>query len=201
MNPHAARGRLAASLRLLAAPLLDAQRRAWESGDHPGILLAGAVISSLINAAAGRAHLDGGGGRPSVVMNDGEHFAIFRRMHLDAPGQPAPSGEFRVRFQTRMAPQLNELFAWLPIPLFSGLPGFRDKTWLVNQETGFSAGIYHWQTVADAARYARSPALAFMTRRSVPGTVRHQVGPATDDLASPWPPEDNQAAEPAPDQI
>ena len=90
MNPHAARGRLAASLRLLAAPLLDAQRRAWESGDHPGILFAGAVISSLINAVAGRAHLDGGDGRPSVVMNDGEQLAIFRRMHLDAPGQPAP---------------------------------------------------------------------------------------------------------------
>ena len=82
MNPHAARGRPAASLRLLAAPLLDAQRRAWESGDHPGILFAGAVISSLINAAAGRAHLDGGDGRPSVVMNDGEQ---LRHLPSDAP--------------------------------------------------------------------------------------------------------------------
>ena len=86
-----------------------------------------------------------------------------------------------------MAPRLNQWFSWLTIPLFSGLPGFCDKTWLVDDATGFSAGIYHWQTVADAARYARSPALGFMTRRSLPGTASYWVGPAGADLTRPWP--------------
>ncbi len=88
-----------------------------------------------------------------------------------------------------MAPRLNEWFSWLPVPLFSGLPGFCDKTWLVDEETGFSAGVYHWQTLEDAGRYARSPALAFMTRRAVGGTVSHWVGPASSSLVDPWPPD------------
>lgn len=185
---------LAALLRLAARPLLDAQERAWESGNHPGTLLAGAIVRSLTNGVAGRAHIHGAGRGEPVRMQDGEQLTIFRRMRLDARGEPAPSGEFRVRFHTRMAPRLNQWFSWLTIPLFSGLPGFRDKTWLVNQATGFSAAIYHWQTIADADRYAHSPALAFMTRRSLPGTCSHWVGPASHDLTRPWPPDQRQPA-------
>ena len=185
---RSARGDLAAVLRLATRPLLEGQQHAWESGGHPGTLLAGAVTRSLLNALAGRAHIRTPAPGELVVMQDGEPLTVFRRMHLDAVGQPAPAGEFRVRFRTRMAPRLNQWFSWLTIPLFSGLPGFRDKTWLVDEATGFSAGIYHWQSVADAARYARSPALGFMTRRSLPGTASYWVGPAGADLTRPWPP-------------
>jgi hypothetical protein len=36
-------------------------------------------------------------------------------------------------------------------------------------------GVYAWQTVADAQAYAHSIALRFMTGRSVPGSVSHQI--------------------------
>jgi hypothetical protein len=186
---RAARQPFAALLTFIAHPLLDAQQRASESGDHAALLLTGAFVRSLINVVAGRVHIDGSRRGEEIVMADSELVTIFRQMHLHAPGTSAPSGEFRVRFHSRMAPRLNEWFSWLTIPLFSGLPGFRDKTWLVNEATGFSAGIYHWQTMEDAARYAHSPALGFMTRRSLPGTVSHWVGPPSSDLAGPWPPE------------
>jgi hypothetical protein len=186
---RAARQRLAALLTLIAHPLLDAQQRAWECGDRTAVLLAGAIVRTLINVVAGRLHIDGSRRREEIAMADGERLTIFRQMHLDAPGAPHFTGEFRVRFHSRMAPRLNEWFSWLTIPLFSGLPGFRDKTWLVNGATGFSAGIYHWQTIEDASRYAHSPALAFMTRRSLPDTVSHWVGPPSPDLDGPWPPE------------
>lgn len=196
---RSARGDFAAASRLAARPLLDAQQHAWESGGHPGTLLAGAVTRSLLNALAGRAHIRTPAPGELVVMQDGERLTV-RRMHLDAVGQPAPAGEFRVRFRTRMAPRLNQWFSWLTIPLFSGLPGFCDKTWLVDDATGFSAGIYHWQTVADAAWYARSPALGFMTRRSLPGTASYWVGPAGADPTRPWPPGQPEpgARDPAP---
>ncbi|HZE17630.1 MAG TPA: hypothetical protein VE197_19080, partial [Mycobacterium sp.] len=138
-------------------------------------------------AIAGRAHIQTE--NKQVCMQDGEQLTIFRHMHLDAPDKPGPSGEFRVRFHTCMAPRRNQWFSWLTIPLFSGLPGFRDKSWLVNETTGFSAGIYHWQSIKDAARYARSPALAFMTKRSHPGSTSHWIGPTGDDLTRPWPPD------------
>jgi hypothetical protein len=47
---RSARDDLAAVLRLAARPLLEAQQHAWESGGHPGTLLAGAVTRSLLNA-------------------------------------------------------------------------------------------------------------------------------------------------------
>lgn len=182
--------RLAAVLRLTARPLLAAQQRAWESCNHPGTLVAGALARSLIAGVGELAHIDNSSAGTSVVMHDGEELTIFRQLHLDAPDQPAALGEFRVRFHARMPPRLNQWFSWLTIPLFAGLPGFRDKTWLVNEAAGVSASIYHWQTIDDALRYAQSPALAFMTRRSLPGSTTHWAGPASDQLSRPWPPDD-----------
>ena len=178
--------------RVTTQRLLDAQQRAWESGNHRKILIAAALVRSLINTVAGHSHIDRGRRGETVTMEDGERLTIFRQMHLDVPGAPAPSGEFRVRFHTRMPLRPNEWFSLLTIPLFSGLPGFRDKTWLVNEATGFSAAVYHWQAVEDAARYARSPALAFMTRRSLPGTISHRVGLASNTLTGPWPPDSKE---------
>ncbi len=65
----------------------------------------------------------------------------------------------------------------LAVPFIVGLPGFRAKTWLDDAVTGACHGIYQWDTVEAAERYAGSFAIHFMTRRSRPGSVHYQITP------------------------
>jgi len=117
-------------------------------------------------------------GQPLIL--DGEKWIIFRQVVIDpGPGQPAqPGAVFRPRFHLRgMSARANMLFSWLPVPFFIGLPGLRSKLWLYDPISGDFSGWYEWDSVEDAERYSRSFAVAFMTRRSLPGSVSFQVLP------------------------
>ncbi|MBC8264336.1 MAG: hypothetical protein H8E47_09465 [Anaerolineales bacterium] len=116
----------------------------------------------------------------TLTMEDSQEFTIFRQVIVD-PGkdQPEkPGAVFRVRFRVaNMSPEQNKRFSLLPIPFFVGLPGFRSKLWTLDEANGVFQGIYEWDTVQDAQNYAKSFAMRFMTGRSVPGSVSHQVIP------------------------
>jgi hypothetical protein len=110
----------------------------------------------------------------TLTMEDGEQFTVFRHAKVKGDGEPA--GGFIVRFTpAHMSVRGNIRFSRLPMIPLLGLHGFREKYWCVNPDTGMCLGVYAWQTVADAEAYAASVALRFMTGRSVPGTVSHQV--------------------------
>ena len=81
-----------------------------------------------------------------------------------------------VQFQiSSMTPNQNIRFSRIPIPFFAGLPGFRSKLWLVDEQRGYYQGIYEWDTEKDAQKYASSFAMNFMKRRAVPGTVTYEI--------------------------
>lgn len=116
---------------------------------------------------------------------DGRVFTIFRQIVV-RPGarQPEkPGALFRVRFRvSNMTPTQNKRFSLLPIPFFIGLPGFRSKLWMAGEITSDLQGadyqgIYEWDTVQDAERYAHSFAMKFMMMRSMPGSVSWEVAP------------------------
>jgi hypothetical protein len=113
-----------------------------------------------------------------VTNLDGRPCTVVMQGTIDpAAGEPArPAGLFRVRFHLKcMSPAANRLFLHLPVPLLMGLPGFRSKLWLYDEETGDFQGRYEWDTIADAQRYAHSFAVKFMTWRSLPGSVSYSV--------------------------
>jgi hypothetical protein len=142
---------------------------------HPLSSLAGTIRLLL----RGRVHFPRKRlGQPLIL--DGEKWIIFRQVVIDpGPGQPAqPGAVFRPRFHLRgMSARANMLFSWLPVPFFVGLPGLRSKLWLYDPASGDFSGWYEWDSVEDAERYSRSFAAAFMTRRSLPGSVSFQVLP------------------------
>ncbi len=119
--------------------------------------------------------------RGEIVTNlDDQHVKVVMQAIVDpTPAAPVrPGGLFRVRFHLKhMSPAANRWFLHLPVPLIVGLPGFRSKLWLYDEETGDFQGRYEWNTVEDAQRYADSVALRFMRRRSVPGSVSFSVTP------------------------
>jgi len=111
-----------------------------------------------------------------VIEYEGQSFTIFRQMLVDTESNAQPPAVFKVRFHVRdMSPGQNKIFSRFMIPFFSGLPGFRSKLWLLNEETGDNMGIYEWATPEDAAFYSRSYAIQFMTRRSNPGSTKFEI--------------------------
>jgi len=113
-----------------------------------------------------------------IALDNGIEWIIFRQVIVDPDErQPQkPGAIFRPRFHiSNMTHKQNRRFSLLLIPFFVGLPGFRSKLWLYNQETGDSSGLYKWDTVKDAENYKNSFAARFLTRRSDPGSVSFEV--------------------------
>lgn len=111
-------------------------------------------------------------------MKDGSNFEIFR--HVIVGNKMSLRNEkgtiFIVRFKlSEMSVEKNIKFSRFPIPMFIGLPGFRAKFWLLNKETGYNQGIYQWKTERDATNYAKSFAIDFMKKRSLPNSISYEI--------------------------
>ena len=115
-----------------------------------------------------------------VTQKDGKEFTIFRQIIRDPDPNDLgpPEAVFKVRFRVAgMSLRTNKIFSLFTIPFFAGLPGFRSKLWLLDENTGFCMGIYEWATIHHAENYSRSFAMNFMTRRSESGSVSFEVIP------------------------
>lgn len=124
-------------------------------------------------AAAHKLRLNTSRLRKSFAVEDG-NYAIFREtVQLDTVGEPVVLVVgFRLKL-IRSSRLLHWLFQGVCIittPIWSGLPGFRVKLWLVDPDTKNYAGIYDWRGVTQAQDYLDYllPILRFF---SVGGTV------------------------------
>ena len=135
-------------------------------------------LRTCIYFLSGRIHFSKNRVGEVIKMENGQQFVIFRQVMID-PGkdQPKkPEATFRVRFRVEhMSPGLNKLFSLLPIPFFVGLPEFRSKLWMLDAVNGEFQGVYEWDTVECAEKYANSFAMKFMTMRAVPGSISHEI--------------------------
>ncbi len=111
-----------------------------------------------------------------IVMEDGTRFRIFRHVRIRTYHRAGPQAVFVVRFKPKgMNIQQNIRFSLLPMLIFMGFRGFREKYWCVNDDTGLCQGVYAWQTLEDARNYSQSIAMRFMTERSYPESVSFQI--------------------------
>lgn len=118
-------------------------------------------------------------------LENGRSYRVFRQIILrPLPGDPAnPQGIFRVWFHSRSSTRFTILYSWLMIPIFAGMPGFRLKFWLVDDASGDFGGIYEWNSLEDAARYANSFAMRLSKLRSLPGCFSAEVFTPADPRA------------------
>jgi hypothetical protein len=123
-----------------------------------------------------RVHYQKGDVGRTITMEDGQTFRIFRHVKIQAANLNKPEGAFVVRFKPKnMTVDQNIRFSHLPMMIFMGFHGFREKYWCVNDETGLCQGVYAWQTYKDAENYSKSIAMRFMTNRSDPESVSARV--------------------------
>ena len=122
----------------------------------------------------------------TLIREDGKSFTVFRHVEMKTKaGQPAlPGGVFRVWFSTKTAVSSTIRLSYMTLFGFLGLPGFRSKLWLLNEETGEFGGIYEWDTEEDAHNYDHSYAMKFSKWRSLPGKFWTDVFTQSDPRAT-----------------
>lgn len=112
----------------------------------------------------------------TIIMEDGQHFKVFRHAVMSTPLNGKNPAIFKVRFNlANMSPKRNIPFSLIPMLFILGLPGFRVKLWTINENNGYFQGIYQWDKLEDAENYANSAALSFMTKRSIPGSISYEI--------------------------
>ncbi len=139
-----------------------------------------AAIAGLVRMCTGRVHFNRQRVGEVLVLGNGERHRVFREVRLD-PGRPVPSGStvrltLRFRF-ARFSPATNRRLSLLPIPTIIGMPGFLQKTWTHCDETGYSRGIYLFESAAQAETYRQSPVITVLKKRTAQGTFSWQLDP------------------------
>jgi hypothetical protein len=132
----------------------------------------------------GVAHPRGLIGR-EVEMRDGHRFVVFRHTVV---GQDAGEGDpavLIVRFRFWIP---GSRFAWfhsifrplciITTPFFVGVPGFRIKLWMEDQNTRDYQGMYEWASADEAIRYTTGLE-KILRLLSTKGSVTHEVVPHT----------------------
>ena len=119
----------------------------------------------------------------SVLMDDGQKFTIFRHMTLNSGIDYSDHSMtvFRVRFKfAKLSQKANKLTSLIPIFLIVSFPGFREKIWMINEDTDYWQGIYQWESEDAVEKYRKSFVLGVMNNRSVPDSISSEVIPDTD---------------------
>ena len=117
-----------------------------------------------------------------LTMEDGEKHSVFREVRVLSSGVvPAASMTvLKVRFRfAKFTPAVNRFLSLIPIPVITGMPGFRQKIWTLCVESGYSQGIYQFESVQQAEDYRRSPVMRILEKRSVPGSISCEFFPGT----------------------
>ncbi|MEJ2251271.1 MAG: hypothetical protein P8Y70_09585 [Candidatus Lokiarchaeota archaeon] len=113
-----------------------------------------------------------------LVLLDNQKYVpflqIYRKSTNDYPIKPGAI--FAVIFHSDSYTVEKGLkIAQKRVALFAGLPGFQAKTYYVCLESSWYAGLYCWESVEAANRYAHSYAYTIMSKRSSKHKVKYQI--------------------------
>jgi hypothetical protein len=135
------------------------------------------LIQTLTGIATGKIRFKKERNGETVQMLNGHRFTVFRhavwRSKIEKGNEPAV---FCVRFHVLgMSPEMNMKFSLILMLFILGLPGFREKYWMINRRNGDFQGLYEWASEEDAKNYVDSFAMKFMTKRSVQGSLSYEI--------------------------
>lgn len=149
---------------------------------RPPFVIITSLFRALFKLLTGRVHFSNEYMDKVFVADDGQKFRVFRDM-VYRPGSSARSDVpaiFAVSFKfAKFGFEKNHKLSRIPIPLILGHPGFMEKIWTVNEETGYWRGIYQWESEDAAEIYSRSFVLGKMAKRAIPESISMEILPQT----------------------
>lgn len=120
--------------------------------------------------------------RDTCLLQVHQSLIVRSRQH-----QPHPSEQtavFIARFKfARLSQRCNRILSLIlsliPIPLIVGFPGFQEKIWMVDEETGYWQGIYQWESESAIVAHQQSYVLRVMNKRAVSTSISYTFLPNT----------------------
>jgi hypothetical protein len=123
-----------------------------------------------------------------IVSADGEQNRVFREMRVDRAGDVMPESKvtltLRFRF-ARFSPRTNQFLSLLPVPVIAGMPGILQKVWTYCDETGYSQGIYLFESKMFAEAYLRSPIVRLLEGRAAEGSFSWEIEAGSQSALTP----------------
>lgn len=111
-----------------------------------------------------------------TCIEDGQVFTIFRQIKNREAVYSDSQITFVVSFRfARLSHPANKLASLLPMLLIAGFPGFVQKIYAVNKETGYWQGMYEWKSEDHLDAYTKSFVFRMMNKRALKGTVQSQT--------------------------
>lgn len=136
------------------------------------------ALVALSNVLLGRLEFERRYVGRGLVMEDGRRFRVFRHLTLrgSGAGSPNPPAVFVVRFRfARLSQDLNRWLSLIPVPLIAGCPGFRQKLWMADEQSGHWQGVYEWESAEAVREYRGSFVLRLMNRRAESESISYTV--------------------------
>jgi hypothetical protein len=111
-----------------------------------------------------------------TISDDGKPFIIFRHIKKRKLEFFDDRTTFVVKFKfARLSHQANKLASIIPMLLIAGFPGFVQKFYAVNNDSGYWQGMYEWKSVNHLEDYKQSFVYRMMNRRALKGTVQSRT--------------------------
>ena len=135
-----------------------------------------AIIKSLGNLISGKLTFPKFNLNKTIRMDDGLQFKIFRHMKLAFKNNSTETAVFIVRFKfKRFSHPTNIRLSCIPMFMIAGFPGFHDKIWMIDWETGYWQGVYQWESMQAIEKYKQSFVLGMMNKRAIASSVSYHI--------------------------
>lgn len=147
-----------------------------------------AAMAGFGRMIAGRVHFRRERVGTILVSSDGEQNRVFREMRVDPAEDVLPESAVTLKLSFRFArfsPRTNQFLSLLPVPMIAGMPGILEKTWTYCDDSGYSQGIYHFESELLAERYLRSLVIRVLKRRAVKGSFAWDIESDHQDSLTP----------------
>jgi hypothetical protein len=137
-----------------------------------------AIAVTVWRLLSGRIRFPGDHVERILTMEDGEEHVVFREVRV-ASSRSVPEESMtvlKVHFKfARYSAAVNKRLSLIPIPVITGMPGFRQKTWTYCKESGYSQGIYQFESMEMTEGYVASPVMRILEKRSAPGSTSYEL--------------------------
>jgi hypothetical protein len=130
------------------------------------------LVISLARLVSGRLIVSHSYRERPVVNARGGTFIIFRHIRVNPLEQETGNCVFVVSFKfARLSFRANKLASVVPMLMITGFPGFMQKMYAMDPDTGFWQGMYQWRSGEHLEAYQKSFVFRMMKRRAINGTV------------------------------
>ena len=108
----------------------------------------------------------------SVKLDDGQSFKIFRHIARQPLNESSENIVFIVRFKfARLSHKANKKASIIPMLIIAGFPGFMEKIYAVNPDSGYWQGMYQWKSAKHLEAYKKSFIYKMMNKRAIKGSI------------------------------